>query len=88
MLFLGLDRTPQGACLAAATAIAGPAVEVTLTSIGAFGYAAPDVLGVPVWLPALYLVSAPVLGHGARRWLTPRAAAGDGDASPSARVRG
>ncbi|MBI2893865.1 MAG: hypothetical protein HYY06_09955 [Deltaproteobacteria bacterium] len=43
---------------ALAVAAAGPAVEATLVSLGLFAYAAPDLLGVPMWLPALYLHGA------------------------------
>ena len=34
---------------------AGPPFEAALAATGAFSYRQPDVLGVPVWLPALYL---------------------------------
>jgi hypothetical protein len=36
-------------------AIAGPLFEAALSATGAFHYRRPDVLLVPVWLPALYL---------------------------------
>ncbi len=35
-------------------AVAGPAVEATIHALGAFDYTEPDVLGLPVWLPALW----------------------------------
>jgi hypothetical protein len=35
-------------------AVAGPAVEATLSAAGAFDYADPDVAGIPMWLPALW----------------------------------
>jgi hypothetical protein len=35
-------------------AVAGPAVEATLSAAGAFDYAGPDVAGIPMWLPALW----------------------------------
>jgi len=38
-----------------AIAAGGPLVEAALSATGAFFYRRPDVLGVPVWLPALYL---------------------------------
>jgi hypothetical protein len=45
-------------------AVLGPSVEATLSSLGLFVYRAPDFLGVPRWLPALYLhaglVASPV----------------------------
>jgi hypothetical protein len=36
-------------------AVLGPAFEAALSATGAFRYASPDLLLVPVWLPALYL---------------------------------
>jgi Protein of unknown function (DUF2878) len=35
-------------------AVAGPAVEATLSALDAFEYADPDFAGIPVWLPALW----------------------------------
>ena len=40
-------------CIGAA--LVGPAVEATLSALGGFHYLHPDFLGVPRWLPALYL---------------------------------
>jgi len=60
------DRTWQGAALALATAIVGPCVEITLVHLGAFAHLQPDLLGVPIWLPALYLASGPAVGQLAR----------------------
>jgi hypothetical protein len=37
------------------TALAGPAVEATVSALGGFHYLHPDFLGVTRWLPALYL---------------------------------
>ena len=37
--------------------------------LGAFEYVHPEVLGVTIWLPALYLCSGPVLGQLSRRVL-------------------
>jgi Protein of unknown function (DUF2878) len=39
---------------ALAAAIAGPVVEAAIHALGAFDYTEPDVLGLPVWLPALW----------------------------------
>lgn len=39
-------------------AIAGPLFESALSATGAFHYREPDLLLVPVWLPALYLHAA------------------------------
>jgi hypothetical protein len=35
-------------------ALAGAAIEVTLSALGAFDYADPDFAGIPLWLPALW----------------------------------
>ena len=35
-------------------AVAGPVVEATISALGAFDYADPDVAGIPMWLPALW----------------------------------
>lgn len=40
-------------------AIAGTLVEGLVSSTGCFAYVKPDFLGVPMWLPGLYLVGAP-----------------------------
>jgi Protein of unknown function (DUF2878) len=45
------DKVPAGVLWA----IAGPLFEAALSASGAFHYRRPDVLLVPVWLPALYL---------------------------------
>lgn len=45
------------------TAAAGSATEIGLSSAGLFGYHHPDVLGIPWWLPAIYLHAA-VFGAG------------------------
>jgi hypothetical protein len=64
------DRTWQGAVLAVVAAIGGCAVEITLSRIGAFWYVAPDVWGIPYWLPCLYLASGSAVGQAARAYLT------------------
>jgi hypothetical protein len=46
-----LDRLLAGAGFA----LAGPLVERAVSATGGFAYARADLLGVPVWLPALYL---------------------------------
>jgi hypothetical protein len=35
-------------------AVIGPVVEATISTLGAFDYADPDVAGIPMWLPALW----------------------------------
>ncbi|TAH35551.1 MAG: hypothetical protein EYC70_12910 [Planctomycetota bacterium] len=51
---------------AAALGLAGPLVEAALSSGDRFGYTQPDVLGVPMWLPVLYLWLAPLASALAR----------------------
>ena len=41
-------------------AAAGTGAEAILSAAGTFAYANPDVLGVPIWLPGLYLHGAPL----------------------------
>lgn len=66
-LFAWLDRTLVGALLTGAAAICGPLTEIYLSRIGAFRHLRPDFLGIPLWLPALYLASGPSFGQFARR---------------------
>jgi hypothetical protein len=56
------DGTPLGIGLAVAAAIGGTLVEATLVAGGAFRYTAPDVGGVAVWLPALYVTAGVAVG--------------------------
>lgn len=56
------DRSALGLGLAAAAAIGGTVVEATLVAAGAFRYATPDVGGVAVWLPALYVTAGVSVG--------------------------
>lgn len=37
------------------SALVGPLVEIAISSTGAFTYARPDVFGVALWLPGIYL---------------------------------
>ena len=48
-------------------AAVGPAVEATISALGAFDYSDPDVLGIPMWLPALWALG----GIFIRRLLAP-----------------
>lgn len=68
-LFAWLDRTRAGAALTLVAVVVGPLIEAAYVRLGAFDYARPDLLGVPLWLPALYACGAPVLGQAARRVL-------------------
>jgi hypothetical protein len=69
-----LDRTWQGLVQAAATAAAGVAVEVTLSRAGLFSHTHPDVLGVALWLPWLYVAASVGVGN-IGRWLVASGAA-------------
>jgi hypothetical protein len=69
-LFAWLDRTVAGAAMMLVTALVGPTVESILVHAGAFEHLKADVLHVPLWLPGLYACSGPVIGQGARRWLS------------------
>ena len=68
-LWVWLDRSWQGALLAAVTAFTGPFTEFMLWRAGLFRHLQPDAFGVPMWLPALYAASAPSFGQLARRAL-------------------
>jgi hypothetical protein len=52
------DRSPATLVFGMMAALLGPAFEITLVTLGAFSYRAPDVAGVGLWLPALYFASA------------------------------
>lgn len=66
----GLDRSVAGGATALAAMVAGPLAEIGLSAAGAFRYVdAPGpgyVLGVPHWLPFLYLCGAVAVGAVAR----------------------
>jgi hypothetical protein len=49
------DPTADKLAVAIAFALGGPIFEAMLSATGGFFYRQPDLLGVPVWLPALYL---------------------------------
>ncbi len=64
-----LDRTWQGLVQAAGTAAGGVAVEVVLSRDGLFSHTHPDVLGVALWLPFIYVAASVGVGN-VGRWLT------------------
>ena len=64
------DRSWQGIVLALASAACGCATEIFLTHIGAFMHLHPDALGIPLWLPGIYMASGPAIGQLARRVLS------------------
>jgi hypothetical protein len=61
-LFVWLARTGVALGLAVGTAVIGPLVEAALVHAGLFGYREPDVLGVAMWLPALYACGSIAFG--------------------------
>jgi hypothetical protein len=63
------DGTLLGVGIALLTAIIGPTVEITLVHAGTFVHHEVFALGIPGWLPFLYLTAALGLG-GLARWLT------------------
>jgi hypothetical protein len=62
------DQRPVGLGIAAGTAVLGPVVEIVLVHSGSFVHHEALVLGIPGWLPFLYLTAAVGLGSLAR-WL-------------------
>lgn len=65
------DRTRDGVIVALIGAVAGPAVEVILVGAGTFVHHETLALGIPGWLPFLYLTAGPGLGTLAQ-WLVTR----------------
>lgn len=62
------DRSRVGLAIALGAAVGGPLVEFLLTQRGAFAHLKPTYLGLPGWLPFLYLCAAVGLTTLAR-WL-------------------
>jgi hypothetical protein len=56
------DRSQVGLLVAYTAAVFGPTVEILLVRANAFIHHEPLVLGVPGWLPFLYLTAGPGLG--------------------------
>lgn len=67
------DRTGVGLLIAGLAAVGGPAVEITLMHAGLFAHHEVNFLGIPVWLPLLYLTAAVGLSNLARWLAAPRA---------------
>jgi hypothetical protein len=67
-MWWGLDRTWQGLAVAGATAVGGCMMEVVLSEQGLFRHTHPDVLGVALWLPWIYVAAGVGLGN-VGRWL-------------------
>lgn len=66
-----VDRTARGLAFGLAAAIGGPTVEAVLVARGAFEHLQPLALGLPAWLPALYLSASVGLGALGRRLVAP-----------------
>jgi hypothetical protein len=62
------DRTYQGVMAALITAAAGVGVEAMIVRTGTYRYIQADFIGVPAWLPSLYLTAC-VAGGNAGRFL-------------------
>lgn len=62
------DRTRGGLIVAATAAVCGPVVEAIMVSAGTFVHHEVLVLGIPGWLPFLYLTAGVGLGTLAK-WL-------------------
>ena len=79
LLFAMFARTKIALVLAVAAAIGGPLVEILLVSQGAFRHLQPDVLGIPIWLPALYATGSlafGLMGHRLHHHLKEKGGAG------------
>lgn len=57
------DRTKQGVIAALLTALLGVGVESALTYTGSYYYTRPDFIGVPVWLPVVYVTACGAVGN-------------------------
>ncbi len=58
-----LDRKLHGILLALGTALGGFVVEVVLSRGGYFAHLRPDFMGIPMWLPALYMSASFSIGQ-------------------------
>ena len=59
LLWLLNDRLVGTIGLGLVAAVLGPTTEIILVHLGAFAHLQPDFAGIPMWLPALYVASAP-----------------------------
>jgi hypothetical protein len=67
-LWWAFDGTRQGLFMACLTAVAGPAVEITLINwLHLYSYTYPAVLGVPTWIPWVYFAGGPAVGNLGRK---------------------
>lgn len=51
-------RSVVAVAFALVVAVAGPAFEATWSALGFFHYLRPDLAGIPLWLPGIYLHAA------------------------------
>ena len=65
-------------------AAAGTGAEAILSAAGTFAYTNPDLLGVPIWLPGLYLHGAPLALALAAALSEPRGARSTSAGAPAA----
>lgn len=70
-LWWWLDRSGPGLLQAATTAAGGCVVEIVLSRAGLFSHTHPDVLGVALWLPWIYVAASVGVGN-MGRWLSSR----------------
>jgi len=69
-----VDGSRAGLVVSALTGLGGPAIEVALLNAPGwdlYAYAAPDLLGIPTWIAAVYFCGGPAVGNLARlvlRW--------------------
>lgn len=61
LTFVLVDASVPALATALVAAFTGPFIESRLVAAGLFSHANPDVGGIPLWLPALYLASGPGL---------------------------
>jgi hypothetical protein len=61
--WISVDRSPQGVIAALIAAVVGVLVESAATRTGTYHYTRPDFLGVPMWLPSLYLTGCISVGN-------------------------
>lgn len=61
----------QNLLLSVVTAITGTLIEMVLVAVGAFSYLHPDLLGVPYWLPGLYICASLAVGDLGRSLIQP-----------------
>lgn len=62
-----LDRRVLGLVQALLTAVFGTVVEMTLIKFKFFFYQEPDLFGVPLWLPFIYIAASVAVGNLARK---------------------